>query len=366
MRVVLAGGGTTGHISPMLATAVALAGLDDDARITCVGTPAGLETTLVPQAGFDLRLIPPVPLPRQVSPELVTMPVRLAGAVRRAGRILREARADVVVGFGGYAALPVFLAARLAGVPVVVHEANAVPGLANRVAARFAARVLVTFANTGLPRQQVVGMPIAARIAGLDRAGAKEQARAAFGLDPQLPVLLVSGGSQGARTLNQATITALPDLARADIAVLHITGQANFDTPVDTTGIAESRYVRRAYVNDMATAYAAADMMLARAGAATVAETAMVGLPAIFVPLPHGNGEQAKNAAGSVAAGAGILVKDAELTPARLVSQVRWLTSGDRLARMSRAGTDLMPRDAAEKVAREAMAAATTRRRKRQ
>jgi len=346
----------------MLAVAQALAGAEPDAEIVCVGTGAGLETTLVPQAGYELRLIDPVPLPRRLSVELLTVPVRLNRAVKQAAAILRERRAEVVVGFGGYASLPVFLAARRLRVPVVVHEANAVPGLANRIGARFAARVLVTFANTGLPRQVVVGMPVAARVAGLDRAAMRALARAEFGLDPAAPVLLVSGGSQGAKTLNQATTAALSQLAGDGVAVLHVTGKANFDEPVDTTGIAPGLYVRLPYAARMDLAYAAADMMLARSGAATVAETAIVGLPAIFVPLPHGNGEQAKNAAGSVQAGAGILVDDAELTPSALVGRVRWLLSDNRLARMSQAGHDLMPRDAAAKVAREAIALATTRR----
>jgi UDP-N-acetylglucosamine--N-acetylmuramyl-(pentapeptide) pyrophosphoryl-undecaprenol N-acetylglucosamine transferase len=194
MRVVLAGGGTTGHISPMLATAEALSRLDREAELTCVGTPIGLETDLVPRAGYTLKLVDPVPLSRRLSLSLVSLPLRVERSVRQAMRILRQGRAEAVVGFGGYASLPVFLAARRLKVPVVVHEANAVPGLANRIAARFAARTCVTFAVTGLPGQVVTGMPVREAVARLDRRERRPCARAEFGLPAQGKVVLVSGG----------------------------------------------------------------------------------------------------------------------------------------------------------------------------
>ena len=346
MRVVLAGGGTTGHISPMLATAGALTSLDPGVEITCVGTPVGLETDLVPSAGFDLALVDPVPLPRTISPELITLPARIWKSVHQAKAILRGA--DVAVGFGGYASLPVYLAAHRMRVPVVVHEANAVPGLANKIAARFAAYVCVTFANTGLPRQIVTGMPVRADVANLDRKKERAQARQIFGLDPDSPVLLVSGGSQGARSLNEATLAALPALVGAGISVLHVTGKKNYDP-----GRTHPGYVQVAYVEKMDQAYAAADLMVARSGAGTVTETALAGLPVIFVPLPHGNGEQAKNAAGVVAAGGGILIPDADLTGERLARQaIRIMRDTPMLEAMSQAAIHVMPRDAAQVVAR--------------
>ncbi|MDR0285133.1 MAG: undecaprenyldiphospho-muramoylpentapeptide beta-N-acetylglucosaminyltransferase [Propionibacteriaceae bacterium] len=358
MRVVLAGGGTTGHISPLLATAAALRLADPAGEIVCVGTPAGLETTLVPAAGYDLRLVDPVPLPRRVSAGLVTLPFRIVTSVRQAGAVLRDARADVVVGFGGYASLPVFLAARRAAIPVVVHEANAVPGLANRIAARFAARTCVAFANTGLKNQVVVGTPVRRGVADLDRGAARPAARTRFGLPVGAPVLLVSGGSQGARSLNRAVTGALPGLDAAGISVLHVTGPKNFEEPVELPLLTRSTYVRLPYVAAMEDAYAAADLMLARAGAATVTETALVGLPALFVPLPHGNGEQAKNAAGVVAAGGGLLIADADLTPDRLVAEAsRVFADPAVLARMSVAARGVMPGDAAERVAAYALQA---------
>jgi len=358
MRVVLAGGGTTGHISPMLATAEALVAHDPSIDITCVGTPVGLETDLVPANGFELALVDPVPLPRSISVDLVTLPVRILKAVRQAKAICRGA--DVVVGFGGYASLPVFLAAHQMKIPVVVHEANAVPGLANRIGARFAAYVCVTFANTGLSRQIVTGMPVRPEVANLDRAGERAPAREIFGLDPDATVVLVSGGSQGAKSLNEATMGALPALVEAGISVLHVTGKKNFDVLPDP-GL--KGYVRVAYVERMDQAYAAADLMVARSGAGTVTETALAGLPVIFVPLPHGNGEQAKNAAGVVAAGGGILIDDADLTSERLAHEaIRILSDDTMLAAMSEAAIHVMPRDAAQAVARYALDAAGERR----
>ena len=359
MRVVLAGGGTTGHISPMLATAEALRSCDKDIEITCVGTAVGLETDLVPATGFDLALVDPVPLPRRISLELVSLPVRILESVHQAKAIL--AGADVAVGFGGYASLPVYLAAHRMRIPIVVHEANAVPGLANRIAARFAMYVCVTFANTGLPRQIVTGMPVRASVVNLDRKAERAQAREVFGLDADAKVVLVSGGSQGARSLNEAVMSALPALADAGISVLHVTGKKNFDEV--NPGISYPGYVKVAYVDRMDQAYAAADLMVARSGAGTVTETALAGLPVIFVPLPHGNGEQAKNAAGVVAAGGGILIADADLTGERLAGEaIRILGDEATLARMSDAAIRVMPRDAAQRVARYALDAAEKRR----
>jgi UDP-N-acetylglucosamine--N-acetylmuramyl-(pentapeptide) pyrophosphoryl-undecaprenol N-acetylglucosamine transferase len=339
----------------MLATAAALKVLDPTGEIDCVGTSRGLETELVPQAGYRLHLVDPIPLPRKLTGQLVSLPFRIIGSVRQAKAVLRQTEAEVVLGFGGYAALPVYLAARQLRLPVVIHEANAVPGLANRIAARFAKAVCVTFAATGFPRQIVTGMPMRAAIAGLDRSERRDQARLQFGLAPSDKVLLVSGGSLGARSLNTATIAALGAFDEAGISVLHVTGKANFDDPVQLPELHQARYIRVPYVEEMESAYAAADLMLARSGAATVSETALIGLPAIYVPLPHGNGEQAKNASAVVAAGAGQLIDDSELTGGRLAEMVTGLFGEPgELARMSQAARDLMPADAAQQVARQA------------
>ena len=359
MNIVMAGGGTTGHIAPLIATAEALRRLAPDSVISCVGTPAGLENSVIPAAGWPLELVDPVPWPRRINRDLVTLPWRLTKAVGQARAILRRTKADVVVGFGGYAALPVSLAARRAKIPVVVHEANAVPGLANRIAARFAVTTCVTFANTGLRHQVVTGLPVRAMIADLDRAALRASARAQYGFAADTPVLLVSGGSQGAQALNNVVMAALPGLDAAGVSVLHLTGAKNAAGLPEPGPLTTIVYRRLSYADRMDLVYAAADLMLGRAGAGTVTETAMIGLPAIFVPLPHGNGEQAKNAAGLVAAGAGQLIDQASLSAERLVATVTELVATPgRLEQMGRIAAQLMPRDAAERVAQFGLEAA--------
>lgn len=361
VAIVLAGGGTAGHTSPLIATAERLRALSPEARILCVGTPKGLESRVIPEAGLDLQMIPPVPLPRRLTWELLAVPGRLFGAVRQARHILREHGADVAVGFGGYVSLPVYLAAKSLRVPLVLHEQNAVPGLANKIAARFTRHVAVTFPATALPHAQHVGLPVRAGIAGLDREKSRDAARQALGLANGLPVLLVSGGSQGARSINNATREALGALLGAGVNVLHVLGPANLTPEIvpitdEATG---ARYRPVAYVDAMEQAYAAADLMVGRSGAGTVMETAMVGLPTIFVPLPHGNGEQARNATFLIEGGAAILVADSDLTGTLLAEKVIELV-GDpgRLAAMGEAGRRLVPADASEALARLVLAAA--------
>ncbi len=348
--VVVAGGGSAGHISPAMATADALRRLRPDARITALGTARGLETTLVPARGYRLELIPPVPLPRKPSPDALRLPLRVRRAVRRVREILDEVGADVVVGFGGYVALPAYLAAR-GRVPIVVHEANAHAGLANRVGARLADRVAVAVPACGLPRAEVVGVPLGRAITGLDRTAQRAKARAHFGLDPDAPTLLVFGGSQGARTLNTAASGAAPDLAAAGIGVLHAHGPRNTLTVSATAGAPP--YVTVPYLDRMDLAYAAADLALCRSGMNSVAELSAVGLPAVFVPLPHGNGEQKLNARAVVEAGGGVLVDDADMTSRRAAAEVvAVLTDPARLAAMSAAARAAGHPDADDVLAR--------------
>jgi UDP-N-acetylglucosamine--N-acetylmuramyl-(pentapeptide) pyrophosphoryl-undecaprenol N-acetylglucosamine transferase len=360
VNIVLAGGGTAGHTSPLIATAQQLARLDPDAALLCIGTPKGLETRVIPEAGLELALIPPVPLPRRPTLELLAVPGRLLGAVRQARDVLRRHRAEVVVGFGGYVSLPVYLAARRLRLPIVLHEQNALPGLANRVAARFATTVGVTFADTRLPGAVHLGLPVREAIAGLDRTASRAGARATFGVTGDLPLLLVSGGSQGARSINTATAAATDGLLPAGVNVLHVLGPRNFtpDLVARTDPATGAQYLPLGYVDAMEDAYAAADLMVGRSGAGTVMETAMVGLPTVFVPLPHGNGEQARNADFLLAADAAVLVPDAELDGPRLLAEATALL-GDpaRLAAMGERCRGLVPADAARRLAELVLAA---------
>src|ERR1700689_5151009 len=290
MRVVLAGGGSAGHIEPALAVADARRQADPDFEVTCLGTERGLETRLIPLRGYPLELIPAVPMPRTVTPQLLTVPGRLAGAINAAAAVLDRTRAQVLVGFGGYVATPAYLAARRRKVPIVVHEANPRPGLANRLGARFTTHVFTGHPDTQLRNGKYIGIPIRREIAELDRLALGDKARAHFGLRPDLPVLLVTGGSQGARSLNHAAVTAAPWIRAAAVQVLHIVGPRS-DIDVPPAG-GETPYVTLPYLDRMDLAYAAADFALCRAGAMTGAELTAGGRPAAHVPLPHGNGGQ--------------------------------------------------------------------------
>ena len=360
VSVVLAGGGTAGHVEPAMAVADALSALDPGVRITALGTHRGLETTLVPKRGYHLELITPVPLPRKPSGDLARLPPRVWRAVRETRAVLDAVHADVVIGFGGYVALPAYLAARgipgiRARVPVVIHEANARAGLANRVGARSADRVLSAVPDSGLARAEVVGIPIRAALTALDRSALRAEARRHFGFADDAKVLLVFGGSQGAVSLNRAVCGAAADLAAAGVAVLHAHGPKNaLDLP--TPGPGDPPYVAVPYLDRMDLAYAAADLAICRSGAMTVAEVSAVGLPAIYVPLPIGNGEQRLNALPVVNAGGGMVVADAELTP-RLVAELAGGLLGDpaRLAAMTAAAARVGHRDAARQVAQAAL-----------
>jgi len=269
--------------------------------------------------------------------------------VRDAGRVLAEVRADVLVGFGGYVAFPAYLAARRRGIPIVVHEANARPGLANRVGARLTPYVGVANEGIAWPLARVVGVPLRPVVATLDRAALRPAARAELGLAPELPTLLVFGGSQGARSLNVAVTAAAPALAAAGVQVLHVSGPANAASvsaalPPPVAG--GPAYVVVPYLDRMELAYAAADLALCRAGALTCAELTAVGLPAVYVPLPVGNGEQRLNAAAVVAAGGGLEVADAALAAAWVATHVLPLvTDSERLGRMSAAAARFGRRD---------------------
>lgn len=353
--VVVAGGGTAGHIEPAMALADAVMRLRPDARVVALGTERGLENQLVPSRGYQLELIPPVPLPRKPSAELLRLPLKVRDSVKKTRKVLEDVGADVVVGFGGYVALPAYLAAR-GRVPVVVHEANKHPGLANKIGARFAKRVAVAAAGTPLARAEVVGIPLRHSITSLDRAALRAEAREYFQLDPDAPTLLVFGGSQGARSINTAVSGAAEDFAKAGVGVLHAHGPKNSVVVREYPG--KPSYVPVPYLDRMDLAYAAADLVLCRSGAMTVAEVSAVGLPAVFVPLPHGNGEQALNAEPAIAAGAALLVPDAELTERKIAEEVVPLVADrERLAKMSAAAVGLGHGEADEVLARMVLGA---------
>ncbi|MDD9206663.1 undecaprenyldiphospho-muramoylpentapeptide beta-N-acetylglucosaminyltransferase [Georgenia sp. 10Sc9-8] len=362
LRVLLAGGGTAGHVNPLLATAAELTARPGGAHVAVLGTDEGLESRLVPEAGLDLIRVPRVPLPRRPSADLARLPGRLRAAVRAATDAVDATGAEVVVGFGGYVATPAYLAARRRGLPVVVHEQNARPGLANRLGARWAAGVAVTFPSTPLRAARgttvVTGMPLRAPIQRLaaelaaDPRGRRAAGARALGLDPERPTLLVTGGSLGAQRLNGAVAGCAQDLLDAGAQVLHLTGRDKGEPVRAAAGATGERYQVREYLSEMEHAYACADLVLCRAGAVTVSELAALGLGAVYVPLPIGNGEQRHNAGDVVAAGGGLLVEDAELDAGYVRERlVPLLTEPRRLVDMGRRAAAAGTRDGAARLA---------------
>ncbi|MBX9470472.1 UDP-N-acetylglucosamine--N-acetylmuramyl-(pentapeptide) pyrophosphoryl-undecaprenol N-acetylglucosamine transferase [Microcella sp.] len=334
---LLAGGGTAGHVNPLLALAEHWKAVEPEVSIIVLGTAEGLESRLVPDRGFELQTIERVPFPRRLNRDALRFPSRFRGAVRRARAIIRDRGVDVVVGFGGYASAPAYLAARLERVPMIAHEANARPGIANKLAARLGAAVGTTFAGTPVRGARVVGMPLRREIVELNRVATRPEALQHFGLDPAHPVLLVTGGSTGARRLNETISDAAARILGAGWQVVHLTGTGRGGTDPDLPG-----FVSLPYCDRMDLAFAAADLVLCRAGSATVSELTVLALPAVLVPYAAGNGEQRLNARGMVAAGAARLVNDAAVSPQWVADDlVPLLMDRAAIARMAAAAQSL-------------------------
>ena len=321
IRVGIAGGGTGGHIEPALNLADEIRRQQPDSHIVVFGTERGLEVDLVPARGYELTLIPPVPLPRRINKDLFSLPGRLRQAVAESREVIAREELDVICGFGGYVSIPVYLAARRAKTPFVVHEANAKPGVANRVGARLTPFVAENYAGS-LRHAARLGCPLRAAISDLDRAQQQQAAREFFGLAPDGQVLLAFGGSQGAASINQAIWEAAADLCGEGVQILHAVGARQQDEGDAFREQAPSGYRSLPFIDRMDLAYAAADIAVCRSGAMTCAEVAAVGLPAVYVPYPIGNGEQRFNAAPVVSAGGGLMIEDAELSGATLLSAV--------------------------------------------
>ena len=319
--VLIAGGGTAGHVEPALALAEVLR--ERGHHVLMLGTRTGAEAVLVPARGFELLLIDKVVLPRSVSTDVVTLVPRMQRAVSAVRTILRDRRVDVVVGFGGYVAMPAYLAAR-SRVPYVVFSYDAKVGIANRVGARGTRWRAVGQPGT-MANAIHTGVPLRRSIVALDRAATKDAAARHFGLDPSLPTLLVFGGSLGARKLNEAVLGAHSFIRGMGWQVLHVTGRRNdadLEQSATIAGSAGPAWVATAYVDQMDLAYSVADFIICRAGAMTCAELASVGVPAALVPYAVGNGEQELNAAPLVASGGYMVIPDVELTSERLRDDV--------------------------------------------
>ncbi|MFF3269649.1 glycosyltransferase [Streptomyces chrestomyceticus] len=347
LSVVIGAGGTGGHIYPGLALADALRRAVPDAVVSFVGTERGLETRLIPQAGYRLHTVDMIPFDPSLGAKRYLLPAALLKSGAQCRSILRQQEAQVAVGMGGYPSAPVIVGARLAGLPSLVHESNAVPGRANKFAARLTPHIALAFDRsrahlTGGERAETVGMPLVGPLASLDRTALRERARRELGVPAGTRLLLVNGGSLGAARLTEAAVgLAARHRTRTDLRLLIKTGPAALDGTrerlVATGGAAVAEAVP--YLDRMDLAYAAADLVVCRAGSATVAELATIGMPAVLVPYPHAPGDhQTHNARVLSDAGAAVLLPDAETTAERLDALVTPLLDDPaRLAAMGQA-----------------------------
>ncbi|WP_460577955.1 undecaprenyldiphospho-muramoylpentapeptide beta-N-acetylglucosaminyltransferase [Hymenobacter coalescens] len=313
-RVIISGGGTGGHIFPAVAIANELQRRRPDADILFVGANGRMEMTRVPEAGYRIVGLNISGLQRRLTPENLLFPLKVFQSVRQAGKLVEQFRPDAVVGVGGYASAPVLLAATSRAVPALIQEQNSYAGLVNKLLARRVDRICVAYEGMEkfFPAERLVltGNPVRREIAGGDRA----EALRFFGLDPDKPVLLVIGGSLGARTLNQATAAALPRLQQAGVQLLWQTGKLYFPTAEQQAagfrahGLHALEFIRR-----MDLAYAAADVVVSRAGALSVSELCLTGKPCVLVPSPNvAEDHQTKNAQALSSRNAAILVTDAD------------------------------------------------------
>jgi len=370
-------------VFPGLALARTLTELQPGATVRFAGTRRGIETTAVPAAGFALDLLPILPLSRRLSLETILSPFAAIIGTLAAWRLLRRQRVQAVAGMGGYVTLPTAVAARVAGVPVVLHEQNAIPGIANRLAARVAKTVALGVADAAVAfpagKTVMVGNPVRPELARLDRGRLRVEAREFFGLVPERRTLFVFGGSQGARHINQAVVAATKHWADPkNLQVLHACGRRDEEMVRAAWAAAETdsngllvRVVP--FIDRMDLAYAAADLAVSRAGAITMAELTAAGVPAVMVPLPHATADhQAGNARSVAAVGGAVVIEDRMLDGERLAKIAGpLLADPERLTRMGTAMLSLARPAAAEELAallleaaglgpREALLAAAT------
>lgn len=314
MKLIISGGGTGGHIFPAVAIANEVRRRYPDAEILFVGANGRMEMTRVPEAGYEIVGLDITGLQRSLSPQNLLFPIRVMRAVRKAGKLIDKFKPDAVVGVGGYASAPVLLAATSRGIPALIQEQNSYAGLVNKLLARRVQRICVAYEGMEkfFPADRLVftGNPVRTEIADGQRA----EALTFFGLDPARPVLLVIGGSLGARTLNQATAAALPRLQEAGVQLLWQTGKAYYPqaqqqaAPFAARNLQALEFVRR-----MDLAYAAADVVISRAGALSVSELCLTGKPSLLVPSPNvAEDHQTKNAQALTRQDAALLVRDAD------------------------------------------------------
>lgn len=334
LTVLFAGGGSAGHLLPAFATEEALRASSlertfSPCKTVYLATVSGAELPLLKQASAEFLLVPKSDLPRKINRDLLTFIPRLVVAVARTTKLIKQLDVDVVVGFGGYVALPAYCAARLTNTPLIIHEANALPGLGNRFGRRIATRAFSNFPIDNWGAENAIGLPIREAISSIAtlrserRAELMRAARSDFGLEPERKTILIFGGSLGAAKINEVVGQSVDELLTRGFQILHAVGPEN-SLPINRPG-----YHALPYISRMDRAYLAADVVLSRSGAGTCAEIESAGLPALLVPLPIGNGEQLLNAKALSAKAEVRIIENSALTRDSLIAAITDLARED-------------------------------------
>jgi UDP-N-acetylglucosamine--N-acetylmuramyl-(pentapeptide) pyrophosphoryl-undecaprenol N-acetylglucosamine transferase len=361
MRVMITGGGTGGHTSPAVAILEELRERDPQLLVQWVGRKGGLEERVSRSLAVPFRALPVEGWPRGRSFRRLWVAFKLGFAIVRGYFYIRRFRPQIVIGVGGYVSLPLVYAAQRMGVPTVVHEQNKRLGMANQVAAARALRLFLSYPETvgRYPEAtaRLVGNPVRA---GFADPSSKSEACEAFGLDGEVPVVLVVGGSQGARSLNDAVVAMLPELAASEMQVLWMAGNGGIGAAREAAAASAASAHAFAFIDDMVSACSAADVIVSRAGASSTAEIAAVGRPSILVPYPFAtDNHQEQNARAFEEAGAAAVLLDAECTGPALLAEIRGLME-DSMQReaMASAARGLARLGAAEQIVEELIALA--------
>lgn len=362
MKVILSGGGTGGHIYPALAIAAQIKKTRSDAEIVFVGTEAGLEKDIVPRYGYEIRFISVEGFKRSLSLNTVHSAMRLLVGLKDAYKLLTELQPDLVIGTGGYVCGPIVFLAAMRGIPTVIQEQNAMPGVTNKILARYVKRVFLGYREAekyfgGDSIKVFTGNPVRNEVMRCKRVEAIE----ALGLDPDKLTILVSGGSRGAISINNAMLYVEDALAgRADVQVLHATGDANYEKfigELSKTAKDADNIIVKPYLHDMPMALAAADLAVFRAGAIGLAELTVRGVPAVLIPYPFATANhQEFNARALEAAGAAKMLLDKSLTGESLLAELEHLLlHPDQLQKMKEAARSVGRPNAVKEITQQAL-----------
>jgi UDP-N-acetylglucosamine--N-acetylmuramyl-(pentapeptide) pyrophosphoryl-undecaprenol N-acetylglucosamine transferase len=358
MKVIVSGGGTGGHIYPGVAIAKKIKEKNPGANIIFIGSENGLEKKLVPKEGFDIKLITVEGLNKKISLKTFSSLQKAFKGLFQANKIINEFKPDIVIGTGGYVCGPVVLSAALKGIPTVIHEQNAFPGMTNKILSKFVSKIAITFkeAEKYFPKNKVAhtGNPIRNQILNIN----KTKSRDFWGFDKNKPLVLVVGGSRGARNINNAVASIIPEIANKDIQLLFITGENQYDEVLKKLKAENIDYAKYKgikilpYVYNMQDALGACDIIISRAGATIISEVTALGIPAILIPSPFvANNHQEYNAIALEENGAAIIIKETQIKDDIFKAQIlNTVNNKDTLVKMSQNSRKLAVLDASEKI----------------